>query len=47
MQTIETSSGSLTGLKTKYGYSFLGIPYAHAGRFERPVMSKWSGVRER
>ena len=43
---VETTSGALTGLKTEYGYSFLGIPYAHAKRFQKPVPSRWDGVRE-
>ena len=46
MQPIKTTSGLMTGIKTEYGYAFLGIPYAHAGRFKKPVMSQWSGVRE-
>ena len=46
MQPIETTSGLLTGLKTEYGYAFLGIPYAHAERFREPELSQWDGVRE-
>ena len=45
-QKVETTSGTLSGLKTEYGYSFLGIPYATAERFKKPVHSHWDGVRE-
>ena len=45
-QKIETTSGVLSGLRTEYGYSFLGIPYAQAERFQKPVPSHWDGVRE-
>ena len=43
---IQTTSGALTGLKTEYGYAFLGIPYAQAERFKKPEHSHWDGVRE-
>ena len=45
-RVIQTTSGSLTGKKTDYGYAFLGIPYAQAERFKKPVASHWEGVRE-
>ena len=45
-RVIQTTSGSLTGKKTDYGYAFLGIPYAQAERFKKPVASHWDGVRE-
>ena len=45
-RVIKTTSGALSGQKTEYGYSFLGIPYARAERFKKPVPSHWDGVRE-
>lgn len=46
MKEIQTTSGKLTGMKTDYGYAFLGIPYAHAERFCAPTESEWEGIRE-
>jgi carboxylesterase type B len=46
MKQIDTTSGSLTGLRTEYGYRFLGVPFATAKRFQKPEESRWEGVRE-
>ena len=43
---VATTSGLLSGTKTDYGYSFLGIPYARAERFRAPKPSHWEGVRQ-
>ena len=45
MRIIETTGGPLYGLETENGYSFLGIPYARAGRFQKPLPVRWEGVR--
>ena len=43
---VSTTSGLVSGKKTDHGYDFLGIPYAHAERFKKPVPAHWEGVRE-
>ena len=41
---VETASGSVLGYKLNDVYRFLGIPYAHANRFETAQTATWDGV---
>lgn len=43
---LETTSGRLKGYFYDGQYIFKGIPYAHAGRFQMPVPSRWKGVKD-
>ncbi|WP_343209504.1 carboxylesterase/lipase family protein [Anaerolentibacter hominis] len=43
-RVIETSSGSLTGLRRQGLWEFRGIPYGKAERFKRPAESSWQGI---
>lgn len=44
MPTVSTTSGTLTGKKTHYGYAFLGVPFARAERFCAPETAQWEGI---
>ena len=44
---VQTSCGTLCGLKKEEGYIFRGIPYAQAKRFHLPEPVKpWEGIRD-
>lgn len=43
---LETTSGKLKGYFYNGVYIFKGVPYAHAGRFQMPVPSRWEGVKD-
>ena len=43
--TLETPCGTLQGNERENCFEFLGVPYAHAGRFEYAQMGEnWAGV---
>ena len=41
---VETKTGTVQGAEKPQCLAFLGIPYAKAGRFERPQPYSWKGV---
>ena len=43
---LETTSGKLKGYFYDGTYIFKGVPYAYADRFQMPVHSKWTGVKD-
>ena len=43
---LETTSGKLKGYFYDGTYIFKGVPYAYADRFQMPVPSKWTGVKD-
>ena len=43
---LETTSGKLKGCFYDGTYIFKGVPYAYADRFQMPVPSEWTGVKD-
>lgn len=43
---LETTSGKLKGYFYDGAYTFKGVPYAHADRFQMPTPSHWEDVKE-
>lgn len=42
----QTTGGRIRGYKYYGVYTFLGVPYAEAGRFEEPHDAKWDGTKD-
>lgn len=45
MAVVQTESGKVRGYVHQSIYTYKGIPYAEAGRFEAPKPVKWDGIR--
>ena len=43
---LETTSGKLKGCFYDGTYIFKGVSYAYADRFQMPVPSEWTGVKD-
>lgn len=45
-ELAQTTGGQIRGYKYYGVYTFLGIPYAQAGRFEEPQDISWDGIKD-
>lgn len=45
-ELAQTTGGQIRGYKYYGVYTFLGIPYAQAGRFEEPQDVSWDGIKD-
>lgn len=45
-ELAQTTGGQIRGYKYYGVYTFLGVPYAQAGRFEEPKDTSWEGIKD-
>lgn len=45
-ELAQTTGGQIRGYKYYGVYTFLGVPYAQAGRFEEPQDVSWDGIKD-